>query len=148
MKAKYSIGIDLHKSVIQVCVLDEGGEVIEEFRESIETLELGMAVVGWLTKWRDGGRLVVEAVGVNRSFVNACQEAGLGIVVADPVKLNLQMLGRKTDRRDAKELARRLYLGDIDAYATTYYPTEDEYGVRKVLRVRHHLVKVRQQITS
>ncbi|HLG18263.1 MAG TPA: IS110 family transposase [Bdellovibrionota bacterium] len=148
MQAKYSIGIDLHKSVIQVCVLDERGEVIEEFRESIETREEGRIVVERLTTWREGGRLVVEAVGVNRWFVNACHETGLGIVVADPVKLNLQMLGKKTDRRDARELARRLYLGDIDAYGTTYYPTEEEYGVRKILRVRHHLVKVRKQITS
>ncbi len=29
---KYFIGIDLHKSITQVCVLDRGGDVLEERR--------------------------------------------------------------------------------------------------------------------
>ena len=31
-KAYYCIGIDLHKAVVQVCVLDQRGELSEEFR--------------------------------------------------------------------------------------------------------------------
>ena len=58
--------------------------------------------------WRKGGRYVVEALGLNRWFVNASREAGFDIVVVDAVKLNLRVLGKKTDRRDAHELARRL----------------------------------------
>ena len=54
------------------------------------------------------------------------------IVVADAAKLGLSTLGKKTDRRDAREMARRLRLGDIDRHATTYYPSDDEYGVRKL----------------
>jgi len=99
--------------------------------------------------FREGhGRYVVEALGMNRWLVNACRDAGLDIVVADAAKLGLSTLGKKTDRRDAREMARRLRLGDIDRHATTYYPSDDEYGVRKLIRVRHGLVKARQDLVN
>lgn len=58
------------------------------------------------------------------------------------------MLGKKTDRRDAYEIARRLWLGDIDRNAKTYFPNEEEYGCRKLLRTRHKLVQIRQQLVN
>ena len=75
-------------------------------------------------------------IGVNRWFVNNLLECGFDVVVCDPVKLNLKMLGRKTDRKGAQEIARRLLLGDIDRNAATYYLSDDEYGKRKVIRTR------------
>jgi transposase len=89
--------------------------------------------------------VTVEAVGLNRWFVNACRAANLEVLVCDPRKLELKKLGRKTDRRDARELSRRLWLGDLDRMASTYYPSDAEYGYRKLLRVRHQLVQMRQQ---
>jgi len=144
----YFIGIDLHKTVVQVCVLDGQGSVVEEFRMRLERPELGQEVITRLIRWRATGRVVVEAVGFNRWFVNACRAAGLSVVVADAVKLGLAKLGKKTDRRDAYELARRLFLGDIDRHAATYYPSDEEYGVRKIERVRHRLVAIRQQVVN
>ncbi len=90
-------------------------------------------------------RIAVEALGLNRWFVNACQAAGLEVLVCDPRKLDLKKLGKKTDRRDAREIARKLWLGDLDRTARTYYPSDEEYGRRKLLRVRHRLVQMRQQ---
>lgn len=147
-KARYFIGIDLHKTVIQVCVLDGHGRIVEEFRMRWGTTELGQAVMTRLTQWRTGGRCVVEAVGFNRWLVNACRAADLSLVVADAVKLSLAKLGKKTDRRDAYELARRLFLGDIERHAATYYASDEEYGERKVARVRHRLVAMRQQVIN
>jgi transposase len=85
---------------------------------------------------------------MNRWLVNAMRAQKMDVVVVDAVKLNLRMLGKKTDRRDAYEIARRLWLGDIDRNAKTYYPDEDRYGCRKVLRTRHKLVQVRQQLVN
>ena len=48
--------------------------------------------------------------------------------LVDPTKMNLRMLGKKTDRRDAYELARRLRLGDVDRNAATYFADEGEFG--------------------
>jgi transposase len=147
-KPRHFIAIDLHKTVIQVCVLDDRGELSEEFRLRLATPEDGQEALRRLTRWRTTGRFVVEALGLNRWFVNGCRAAGLSITVADAAKLGLKRLGKKTDRLDAWELARRLFLGDIERYATTYYPSDAEYGVRKVLRVRHQLVAMRQQVVN
>ena len=59
---KYFIGIDLHKSILQVCVLDKDGEIIKERRFTGGSLADGLAVVNWLMQWRQEGRLCVEAV--------------------------------------------------------------------------------------
>ena len=45
-------------------------------------------------------------------------------------------------------LARRLYLGDIERNATTYFAPDAEFGDRKLLRVRHKLVSIRQQVIN
>jgi transposase len=139
------IGIDLHRTVIQICVLDARGERIAEERVRYGSLEEGLKVVAFVRRFGPGCRVAVEALGLNRWFVNACREAGLDVLVCDPRKLDLKKLGKKTDRRDAREIARRLWLGDLDRMARTYYPSDEEYGRRKLLRVRHRLVQMRQQ---
>jgi transposase len=142
------VGIDLHKSVIQVCVLDSDGKTVSETRHTGSSLKEGLEVVQHLARWKRVAQVCVESVGMNRWFVNACVTAGLEVIVVDPVKLNLRMLGKKTDRRDAYEIARRLRLGDVARNAQTYYPTEEEYAFRKLLRTRHKLVHLRQQLTN
>lgn len=147
-KQAYFVGIDLHKELIQVCVLDTHGKKVSEQRFPGGTLEQGLAVVRVLGRWKAGGRYAVEAVGMNRWLVNAMRQEKMDVVVVDPVQLNLRKLGKKTDRRDAYEIARRLWLGDIDRNARTYYPDEDRYGCRKVLRTRHKFMQVRQQLVN
>jgi transposase len=106
------IGIDLHRTVIQLCVLDERGERIAEERIRYQSLEEGAKAVAFVKRFGPGCRVAVEALGLNRWFVNACLEAGLDVLVCDPRKLDLKKLGKKTDRRDAREIARRLWLGE------------------------------------
>jgi transposase len=145
---QYYVGIDLHKTMAQVCVTDGQGQILAGRRIRLDDGDRGSALLDFLCEWRDGGRYVVEAVGMNRWLVNACREAVLDVIVADPVKLGLKTLGKKTDKRDAREMARRLRLGDIDRFAATYYPSDREYGVRKLVRVRHGLVQVRQELVN
>jgi transposase len=142
------IGIDLHRTVIQICVLDEQGEVVREERISYHSLAEGLRAVEVVKGFGPDCRVAVEALGLNRWFVNACRTEGLDVLVCDPRKLSLRKLGCKTDRRDAYEIARRLRLGDLDRMARTYYPSEAEYGRRKLLRVRHYLVQMRLQTTN
>jgi transposase len=147
-KVQYFIGIDLHKTVLQVCVLNKAGEIDEEFRQRLDETDAETEVLQRLRRWKANGQYVVEAQGLNRWFVNACQAVGMRILVANPTTLNLKRSGKKTDRRDAYELARRLWLGDIEKHARTYYPADEEYGKRKVLRVRHKCVALRQQVIN
>ena len=147
-KATHFIGSDLHKTVVQVCVLDERGEVSEEFRVRLGTGAEGQEVLRRLTRWKTTGRFVVEALGLKRGLVNACQQAGFNIVVADAVKLSVKRFGKKTDRHDARALARRLWVGAVERYAGSDSPTAEEYGVRQVLLLRHQLVGIRQQVSN
>ena len=142
------IGVDLHRSVIQICVLDERGETTQEERIRYASLEEGLEAIHFIRRVAPDCRVAVEALGLNRWFVNACQDAEINVLVCDPRKLGLKTLGKKTDRRDAAEIARRLWLGDLDRTAKTYYPSDAEYGRRKLLRVRHRLVQMRQQTVN
>jgi transposase len=142
------VGVDLHKTIVQICVLNRSGEVVEEIRARIGDQVTGEMIIDRLEPYLCSGRVAIEALGVNRWFVNRLLERKIDVVVCDPVKLNLKVLGKKTDKRDAFEIARRLLLGDIDANATTYYPVDDEFGKRKVIRVRQKLARMRQQLIN
>ncbi len=145
--AQYFVGIDLHKTVIQICVRDAAGEVVVEERHRVRTLEDGLALVDSMNRWAPA-RLAVEAVGLNCWFVNACQQRDYDILVVDAARLNLRSCGKKTDRRDAQEIARRLWLGDLDRHAKTYYPSDEEYALRQLERIRHDLVGQRTHLSN
>jgi len=145
---RYSIGVDLHSRVIQVCVLNGQGQVAWEHRERGASLAVGQALVARLARKFPAARVVVESLGMNRWFVKACREHGLDVVVAHASKLGLKKSGRKTDRRDAYELARRLMLGDVERNALSYYPDDEEYGLRQLVRHRDGLVRERSETVS
>lgn len=143
--SQYHVGVDLHKTVAQVCVLDERGEVLREWRASLPDAAAGASLVAEIAALPRPLRVAVEALGCNRWFVNGCRAAGLDALVVHAAALGLKKLGRKTDRRDAAEIARRLFLGDLDRFARSYFAGETEFGRRKLLRTRHDLVGRRQQ---
>lgn len=142
---KYHVGIDLHKHIAQYCVLDSEGEVLKELRIKWTCPAEALAAVDELLAWKDGGRFAVEALGVSRWFYKACCERGLDIVLVDPFKLGLRKTGKKTDRRDALEIARRLRNGDVEQHALSYHCTDEEYAVRRLGRAHHYLT---QRLTS
>lgn len=144
----YHIGIDLHKLVAQVCVLDAQGDVDQERRVRLDTQAMRDGLLEWLAGFGPQARLAVEALGCNRWFVLGCRVRKLDVRVVDATQLGLKRLGKKTDRRDAREIARRLYLGDLDRHARTYFPTEREYAQRKLLRIKHALTQQRTSLLA
>lgn len=144
----FYVGVDLHKTVVQVCVIASDGSLVCERRFLVRTLADSDALMTFLEPYRQHGRLSVEAIGLNRWFVNELIERGFDVVVCDPLKLHLKILGCKTDRRDAQEIARRLLLGDIDRKAKTWYADDETYGRRKLLRTRHAMQEHRQQVIN
>lgn len=146
--AHHFIGVDLHQRSLQLCVVNDQGQRVHEGRVAIACLPAGAKVFAAFERWRGDCRIAVEAIGMNRWFVNGLRERGYDVVVVDPMKLNLKALGKKTDKRDAREIARRLWLGDIDRNAATYYPTDDEYGDRKLERTRHDVRQLRQNVAN
>ena len=83
---KYHVGIDLHKTVAQICVVDAQGEIVVESRHGLAGPAEGQLFVEHLAQWRSG-RFAVEAIGSNRWFVNACRERGLDVFVVHAAAL-------------------------------------------------------------
>jgi len=79
---RFFIGVDLHKTVIQICVLDKFGEVVEERRHLARDLADGFEIIDSLERYRKRGRLAVEAIGLNRWFVNELVVRGYDVTVA------------------------------------------------------------------
>ena len=138
------IGIDLHRTVIQICVLDENGAIRAEERVRYQSLEEGLRAVAFVQGFAPGCRVAVEALGLNRWFVNACREAGLDVLVCDARKLDLKKLGKKTDRRMP---GRSRGVSGWAISTASRGPTTRAISrrPRKLLRVRHRIVQMRQQ---
>ena len=79
--AKYHVGVDLHKTVAQVCVLNEQGEPHAEWRAQLPDAEAGAKLLADLSAYASPSRIAVEALGCNRWFVNGCRAAGLDVIV-------------------------------------------------------------------
>ena len=136
------IGIDVHKKERQICILAEGGELMErriptQPRRFAE--ELGA---------RPHARILLESA-TESEWVARCLE-GLGheVVVADPNFAPMYATRHrkvKTDRRDARALAEACLLG---AYRPAHRLSDAQRHVRARLTVRDTLVRTRTRYIS
>jgi transposase len=136
------IGIDVHKKESQICILAEGGELMErriptQPRRFAE--ELGA---------RPHARILLES-STESEWVARCLE-GLGhkVVVADPNFAPMYATRTrkvKTDRRDARALAEACLLG---AYRVAHRLSDAQRHVRARLTVRDTLVRTRTRYIS
>ena len=136
------IGIDVHKRESQICILAEGGELIEQ---RIRTEPDRFAAV--LGK-RPRARILIEA-STDSEWVARCLE-GLGheVIVADPNFAPMYATRTrkvKTDRRDARTLADANVLG---AYRPAHRLSDAQRHVRGRLGVREALVRTRTRYIS
>jgi transposase len=136
------IGIDVHKRESQICILAEGGELIE--RRIRTEAERFAAVLGD----RPRARIVIEA-STDSEWVAPCLESlGHEVVVADPnfaPMYTTRTRKVKTDRRDARALADACLLG---AYRRAHRLSDPQRHVRGRLLVRDALVRTRTRYIS
>jgi transposase len=136
------IGIDVHKKESQICILAEGGELIER---RVRTDPRRFAEV---LGERPPARILLEA-STESEWVARCLE-GLGhqVVVADPNFAPMYATRTrkvKTDRRDARALAEASLLG---AYRPAHRLSDAQRHVRGRLTVRDALVRTRTRYIS
>lgn len=136
------LGIDVHKRESQICILAEGGELIER-RIRTEPARFA-AVLGD----RPRARIVIEA-STDSEWVARCLEAlGHEVIVADPNFAPMyatRTRNVKTDRRDARALADACLLG---AYRPAHRLSDPQRHVRGRLLVRDALVRTRPRYIS
>ncbi len=100
------LGIDVHKRYAHVAVMDDAGEIVEEVR--IENANLDD-----LAQRYAGSQAAIEATS-NYYHIHDTLAQHLDMTVAHPKELNqIADTDKKTDRVDAKELARMVRLNSV-----------------------------------
>jgi transposase len=136
------VGIDLHKTSSQICILSEGGEITERRIKSTR------ASFDEVFAARPPARILAEA-STGSEWV-ACHLAQLGheVVVADPSFAPMYATRDKkikTDKRDARALSEACRLG---AYRPAHRTSERRRRIRARLLVRSTLVRTRPKYIS
>ena len=140
---KETVGLDLGDRHIQVCVLDEAGEVIEEARLATKPQALRRRFCG-----AGPLRIVLEA-GTHSPWVSRLlAELGHEVIVANPRKLRLiYQNDSKSDRVDAEYLARVGRLDPALLAPLTHRGAETQADLA-LLRSRNALVRARTRLIS
>ena len=131
------IGIDVHKTESQICILGVGSELIE--RRVRTTPERFADVLGD----RPRARILLEASTESEWVARCLEQLGHEVIVADPNFAPMYAARSrkiKTDRRDARALAEACRLG---AYRPAHRLSDAQRHVRGRLTVRDALVRTR-----
>ena len=132
------LGIDVHKRYAQVAVMDEAGQIVEEVR--VENANLDD-----LAQRYAGAQAALEATSNYYHIHNMLSEY-LDVTVAHPKELNqIAKSDKKTDRVDAKELARMVRLNSVPE---SYVPTDEIREARALVRGRQTLVEDRTKYAN
>ncbi|RKS75998.1 transposase [Haloarcula quadrata] len=132
------LGIDVHKRYAQVAVVDEAGEIVEEVR--VENANLDD-----LAQRYAGAEAAIEATS-NYYHIHDTLSEHLDVTVAHPKELNqIADTDKKTDRVDAKELARMVRLNSVPE---SYVPTDEVREARALVRGRQTLVENRTKYAN
>jgi transposase len=131
------IGVDVHKRDSQVCILTEGGEVIEK------RIRTDRERFGELFGCRPRAKVLIEASTESEWVARCLEQLGHEVIVADPnfaAMYATRSRKVKTDRRDARTLAEACRLG---AYRPAHRVSDVQRDVRGKLAVRELLVRTR-----
>ena len=138
------IGLDHHRKYTQVAVINESDQIVLECRMP-NTLE---AVKELLGRLKEPVKAVVEAGPSWGWIFDTFQKLGVPIVLANPMQVRVIAETRcKTDRRDARVLARLLragwipqvYVGSAEARAQKQLWRERVWMVRMQTRLKNRI---------
>ncbi|MCA9312651.1 MAG: IS110 family transposase [Phycisphaerales bacterium] len=129
------VGIDVHRDACQVCIHDPGGS---EVQVRIPTDPEELACFAADLEHED--RVVIEATGPAAAVARIIERHVGPVVVVNPRRLGQLAARAKTDRLDARTLARLLASGVLDEVWT---PDEDTRALRRLVARRAALVRAR-----
>jgi transposase len=137
------IGVDLHKTFLQVCAVTPTGARLWEGRFP-RTAEGLARFVG-----RGVGptsAIAVEATGPTWAFVDTLGPTGARVCVVDPRRTKLKAgYAAKTDRLDARRLADALRRESV---VSIYVPPPAIRELRELCRGRHQVVRLRTRLAQ
>lgn len=136
------IGIDVHKNSSQICVLTEGGELIER------RIKTDRSSLHSLFSARPPALILIESTTESEWVARYLEELGQQVIVADPNFAPMYATRSKkvkTDKRDARTLCEACRLG---AYRPAHRTSDKQRNVRAHLAVRETLVQTRAKYIS
>ena len=138
-----NVGIDLHKTQFTICVRGLGKNKDEiGFAKYPTTAEGYQAFLLEAAKWQAGGeevRVGVESTGNTRYFKSRMEEAGIGVIVINTLKMKVVNESvKKTDKHDAATIAEFL---EKDMLPESRLCSRESEQLRRLLKVRKGLVK-------
>jgi len=134
---KYFVGLDVHWSHTNACILDAHGKKVKRFRVSGSWLRIAEELL------KLKGKLFVcyEASCGYGCLYDMLRQVAHRVVVAHPGQLRLIFRSkRKNDRVDAEKLAKLLFLDEVPA---VYVPSQDVRAWRQLIQHRVRLVNKR-----
>jgi transposase len=133
MENVYHVGLDVHKETVEMSVFYNWNQE-PEFEKRMNN-DQGK-IISQLKKLQKNGRVAVcyEAGCMGFVLKRALDEAGIDCHVVSPGKLPRKPTDKiKTDRRDARNLAKLHRAGETEAI---YIPTDEDEATRDYIRAR------------
>lgn len=132
------IGMDVHKRVTMICVLDENGKVVREAISQGSLSQLIESLKRIRSQFGEPFKICYEASGGCGWLHDQLAAMGMKVQVAHPGKLRMIFRSkRKNDRVDAQKLAKLLYLDEVPL---AYIPTTEIRQWRSLIEYRQGLV--------
>src|SRR5712691_13417374 len=147
-KIVHYIGLDVHKETIAVSIAPQNSTEVRRYGIIGGTLDAVDKLVKKLAKEHTELRLVYEAGPCGFVLCRHLRNKGLHCQVIAPSLIPKKASDRvKTDRRDARQLARLFRAGELTAI---YVPDEEDEAVRDLVRARDRAMvdqrKARQRL--
>jgi transposase len=137
-KTVHYIGLDVHKESIAVAIAPEGNTEVREYGIIGGSLEALNKLIRKLQQPRIELRFVYEAGPCGFVIYRHLHKQGLHCDVVAPSLIPKKSSDRvKTDRRDARQLARLFRAGEL---TPIYVPDEENEAIRDLVRARHAAV--------
>jgi len=136
-------GIDLHQDKTEICVLDEGGDVLE--RTTVRTTR--KALTRYFSNDREM-RVIMEAGGSSPWVSRLIEECGHEVLVCAPRRVRLIAESTmKSDKVDAEVLARLMRI-DPEFLGSVMHRSEQAQLLRSKMTIRSSLVEARTKWTN
>ena len=127
------IGIDAHKLSEYICVTDNDGKIVEEYK--MDNTEENWTA--FMKKYAIDTEIAVETSTTGKYIAHMLRDNGFNIHLANSKELKLiSSSKKKTDKNDARILARLLRTGDLPE---SYLPTKEIDDMRTMIRYRRSL---------
>ena len=132
-----AVGLDVHRDFCEVAICEQGG--VRSAGRVASTPEALRVLAESLSA---SDRVALEVTGSAWEVVRILEPHVAGVVVVSPGDTGITQARAKTDRLDARTLAKLLWAGDLDAVWT---PDEQTRVLRRRVARREQLVRARSR---